>query len=119
MPPELIDWYPLLMAAWAWSYSYPFKDLLYLRSGAVSAAGWMAHYGLEVYPQLRKVVVGLDQIALGMIFFLIAMTISLKKAGIWPRSISRWLAWLVGVPMLESWKPASPRATGRQEAAEA
>ncbi|MGP0068679.1 MAG: hypothetical protein ACLQGP_34395 [Isosphaeraceae bacterium] len=120
MPPGLVTWYPLLIAALAWSYGYRLHDRLYLGSGAVSATGWMMHSGGETYAQLRKVVVGLDQIAWGMVCFLIAMTISLKKAGIWPRSMPKRLAWLVGHLWPAWWESAPPSSAAvRQETAEA
>ncbi len=56
---------------------------------ASSLIGWLAHSGMQTYVQLRKVVVGLDQIAWGMLFFALAMAISLRKAGIWPRVRSK------------------------------
>ena len=56
--------------------------------------------------QLRKVVIGLDQIAWGMLFFALAMAISLKKAGIWPRTSSKPYE-----PLLAG-EPRSSDATG-------
>ena len=90
MPPRLIAWYPLLIAASAWSFGFLVRDRLYLVSARRPAwpAGWCIR-GCGRYGQLRKVVVGLDQIAWGMLFFLLAMAISLRKAGIWPRGSPR------------------------------
>ena len=119
MPPGLIAWYPLLIAALAWSFSFLVHDRLYLGSGAVSLAGWLVHSGGGTYGQLRKVVVGLDQIVWGMIFFLIAMTISLRKAGIWPRSLPKQLAALVRHWWRAGWESAPPSPTVRKETAEA
>ncbi len=112
MPPGLIAWYPLLIAASAWSFSFLVHDRLYLGSGAISLAGWLVHSGGGTYSQLRKVVVGLDQIVWGMIFFLIAMAISLRKAGIWPRSMPKRLAWLVGHWWRAGWESAPPSGIG-------
>jgi hypothetical protein len=39
--------------------------------------------------QFRKVLVGLDQIAWGMLFFLVAMAIRPRKAGLWPPAVPR------------------------------
>ena len=55
---------------------------MYLAIAAVNLAAWLTHSGSETYQQLRRAVVGLDQIAFGMLFFLIALAISLRKAGI-------------------------------------
>ena len=51
-----------------------------------SVVAWAGHSGLQSYQQLRRIVTGLDQIVLGLLFFLIAAAISLRKAGLWPRS---------------------------------
>ena len=115
MPPSLIGWYPLLIAALAWSFSFLVHVRLYLGSGAIGLAGWLVHSGVETYAQLRKVVVGLDQIVWGMIFFLIAMTISLRKAGIWPRSMPKRLASLVGDWSHPRWESASAQAKSGKE----
>jgi hypothetical protein len=84
MPAGLIAWYPILIALWAGAFSRMADDRLYLISAGASLAAWLGHSGLQAYVQLRKVVVGLDQIAWGLLFFLLAAAISLRKAGIWP-----------------------------------
>jgi hypothetical protein len=89
MPARLIAWYPLLIAAWGGMFGLLLRDRLYLISAGASLAGWLGHSGVQTYGQLRKVVIGLDQIAWGMLFFLLAMAISLRKAGIWPRVSSK------------------------------
>jgi hypothetical protein len=88
MPAGLIAWYPLLIAAWAGAFGFMARDRMYLASAGASLAAWLGHSGLQAYAQLRKVVVGLDQIAWGLLFFLLAAAISLRKAGIWPRARS-------------------------------
>ena len=119
MPPGLIAGYPLLIAVSAWSYSFLVRDRLYLGSGAVSLAGWLTHSGWEAYDQLRQLVVGLDQIVWGMIFFLVAMAISLRKAGIWPCGVPKWFAWLVGRWWRPGWETGPPPPVARHETAEA
>ncbi len=42
---------------------------------------WAGRYGSLAYASLRRVVPGLDQIALGLAFFLVAALISMAKAG--------------------------------------
>jgi hypothetical protein len=96
MPAGLIAWYPLLIAAWAGSFSSLVHDRLYLGSAGASLAAWLGHSGLQTYAQLRKVIVGLDQITWGLLFFLLAMAISLRKAGIWPRASKRCEPLLAG-----------------------
>ena len=119
MPAELIDGYPLLIAVLAWSYSFLVRDRLYLGSGTISLAGWLTHSGWEAYDHLRKLVVGLDQIVWGMIFFLVAMAISMRKAGIWPGTVPKWFAWLVGRWGQPGWESAPPSPPARHETAEA
>ena len=102
MPAELIAWYPLLIAAWAGGFGLLARDRLYFVSAGTSLAAWLLHSGIELYDQLRKVVVGLDQIAWGMLFFLLAMAISLRKAGLWPRASKGYDPLLAG-------ETASPR----------
>jgi hypothetical protein len=119
MSPALIGAYPLLIAVSAWTYSFLLRDRLYLASGATSLAGWLAHSGWGAYDHLRKVVVGLDQIVWGMIFFLVAMAISLRKAGIWPDGMPKCFAWLVGRWWRPRWETAPSSRVGRQETVEA
>ena len=89
MPHELIAWYPLVIAAAAWGFGLLVHDRFYHVPAASSLIGWLAHSGTQTYVQIRKVVVGLDQIAWGMLFFALAAAISLRKAGIWPRLSSK------------------------------
>jgi hypothetical protein len=98
MPAGLIGWYPLVIAAWAGAFSSMARDRLYLASAGAVLAAWLGHSGWQTYAQLRKVVVGLDQIAWGMLFFLVAMAISLRKAGIWPRASKAYDPLLAGEP---------------------
>ena len=106
MPHELIAWYPLLIAASAWGFGLLMHDRLYNVPAASSMVGWLAHSGMQTYVQLRKVVIGLDQIAWGMLFFALAMAISLRKAGIWPRVSSKPYE-----PLLAG-EPQPPEPTG-------
>lgn len=85
MPPDLVGWYPLLIAAWAGIFRLLTGDRRYLIAGGISVAAWMGHSGWQAYAQLRRVLVGLDQIAWGLLLFALAMAISLRKAGLWPR----------------------------------
>jgi hypothetical protein len=86
IPAGVIAWYPLLIAAWAGGFGVLLRDRIYCGSAGISLAAWLLHSGIVLYDQLRNVVVGLDQIAWGMLFFLLAMAISLRKAGLWPRA---------------------------------
>ncbi len=82
IPVALSTWYPPLAIVLTWSFGFLIRDRMYLAIAAVDLAAWLTHSGSEFYHELRRVVVGLDQIAFGMVFFLIAVLISLRKAGI-------------------------------------
>jgi len=84
IPAALSAWYPLLAIVLTWIFGFLMRDRMYLAVAAVDLAAWLAYFGSERYHQLRRVLAGLDQIAWGMAFFLIAMAISLRKAGVWP-----------------------------------
>jgi hypothetical protein len=90
-PATISAWYPLCAIALAFCYGFWLSDRLYLAIAAVDLAAWLAYSASSLYHRLRLVASGLDQIAWGMVFFLIAMTISLKKAGIRPVLIVRSL----------------------------
>jgi hypothetical protein len=97
MPPSLVTWYPLLAAIPAYAYGRLTSDRFFLASAAINLTAWLAQSGGQTYSHLRKLLVGLDQISWGMVFFLLAMAISLKKAGLWPRSaIKSLLRFLAG-----------------------
>jgi hypothetical protein len=89
IPVGFLAWYPLVIVAWAGGFAVLARDRLYLVSSATSLAAWLLHSGIALYEQLRRVLVGLDQIAWGLLFFALAMAISLRKAGIWPRTAKR------------------------------
>jgi hypothetical protein len=104
IPAGLIAWYPLLIAAWAGGFGVLMRDRFYCGSASVSLAAWLLQSGIGLYDQFRKVVVGLDQIAWGMLFFVLAMAISLRKAGLWPRASKAYDPVFAG----ESHPPESP-----------
>jgi hypothetical protein len=120
MPPDLVTWYPLLIAASAWVVGFLVPGRLYPASAAINVAAWLAHSGVQTYSQLRKVLTGLDQITWGMLFFLVAMAISLRKAGIWPRSVPKWLVRRLSVGFPPGWCGwvTAPRAAAHQKAGE-
>ena len=55
----------------------------YLAAAAGSSC-WAVVYGGRAYAAMKRSVVGLDQIVLGLLFFALAAAISLSKAGAWP-----------------------------------
>ena len=52
--------------------------------------GWLAVVGVRAYLTWRLVLLGMDQIALGALFFLLALAISLLKTGMPQRWFARW-----------------------------
>ncbi len=76
------------------AYGFRLRDRRYVAVAAAGLAAWLAQSGAPNYKQLRRILVGLDQIACGLLFFIVAGAISLRKAGIWPRSLPKSLAWL-------------------------
>jgi hypothetical protein len=96
LPALLAPWYPLGVASLLFGYGLVVRDRPYAALGAGVVVAWAAASGIQVYAQMRRILTGLDQIAWGMLFFLVAIAISLSKAGLWPRAVPpRWLAWLV------------------------
>src|SRR5262249_41569789 len=119
MPPELVTWYPLLIAVSAWTTGLLAPDAFYPAGAAINVAAWLTHSGMQTYSQFRKVLVGLDQIAWGMLFFLVAMAISLRKAGLWPRTVPRLARRLLPGGGPPGWaESASPAAPVRHETIE-
>ncbi len=56
---------------------------------AILAVACVAQCGSRAYSRLRDAVVGLDFVVFGLLFFAMAASISLRKAGLWPRAGSR------------------------------
>jgi len=115
----LSAWYPLLAIVLTWTFGFSMRDRLYLAIAAVDLAAWLAYFGSERYHQLRRVLVGLDQIAWGMVFFSIAMAISLRKAGVWPGfAVKPIVRFLTGWNQPGRAGPDRPRTQIRQESIE-
>ena len=92
VPPELATAYPPLLAVFACGYAFTVRHEGYLVTAVATLAAWMSGSGWHIYAQLRKTSPGLDQIVWGLIFFSIAILISLEKAGIRARLSARPLA---------------------------
>jgi hypothetical protein len=89
LPAVVRLWYPLFAIVLAFAYGLWIRERLCWASAAANLAAWLAYSGAEFYQQLRRGVAGLDQIACGIVLFLIAVGISLRKAGLWPASCVR------------------------------
>lgn len=71
-----------MLAGLAGSYAAIGGGRPFSRAAAVLLSGWSLLYGARWYLALRRLVPGLDQIALGLLSFLVAALISLAKAGL-------------------------------------
>ncbi len=89
LPAWLVTLYPLAIAGMAAGFGVLVRDRWYVIGGGASLAGWLAHSGSHTYARLRELVIGLDLVVYGLLFFLVATAISLRKAGLWPRRGSK------------------------------
>jgi len=91
-PAGLPDWtvgaYPGVMAVILAGYGLLFVHRPSLAIAGTVLACWLATAGWQGYFALRKLVPGLDQMALSLALFAIAILVSLGKSGI----LSRWIA---------------------------
>ena len=86
-PTILLILYPALAVGVAVAYGRLVDNRWYYASAAGIVIGWPVLVGWKGYRRLRRILPGLAYVAWGLIFFLIAMLISLAKAGL----IDRWL----------------------------
>ncbi len=82
MPAVLVPWYPLFAVVTLFAMGFFARDRIYLAFAVANLVVWLIQSGSEAYQKLHPVMPGLDQIAWGMLFFLIAAAISLRKAGV-------------------------------------
>ncbi len=88
-PPALIATYPLLAATVAAVYGYLMSNPVYLLPVIGSVLAWLVKVGGPNYQKLREPVEGLDKIVLGTLFLVVALLISLAKAGLFRRWFDR------------------------------
>jgi len=81
VPPVWRIIYPVIAVLVAAAYGLLVRNWLYLVSAAATAACWLGIGGLHGYRQLRPAVSGLDYILCGALSLIVAMLISLGKAG--------------------------------------
>jgi hypothetical protein len=80
--PEAVRVYPMILVLVAAGYGFVFGSRPHLYAATLSVAGWTVLVILRGYLEARQLVAGLDRIAWGMGFFLLAALISLAKAGL-------------------------------------
>jgi hypothetical protein len=78
---ESFQIFTILPIATALIYAKLIGDRTYYLAAGFALICWSARYGGFAYAALRKLVPGLDQITLGLAFFVVAALISLAKAG--------------------------------------
>ncbi len=84
VPMSIISWYPLLAIVIAATYGVSMRQMLFTASAVFTLASWVLDSGLHGYQQLRRLFLGLDEILAGILFFIVALAISLRKAGLVP-----------------------------------
>ncbi len=94
LTPAVVPFYLATTTVAALAYGFHLRDRRYVAVAAAGLAAWLTQSGAPSYKHLRRIMVGLDQIACGLLLFVVAAAISLRKAGIWPRSLPKSLLWL-------------------------
>ncbi|HUT13629.1 MAG TPA: hypothetical protein VMY42_24290 [Thermoguttaceae bacterium] len=89
-PPMLLAAYPGLVIATAIVYGYLAGNRWYYAAASGNLICWLVVAGRHVYVHLRQTIAGLDQIAWGIAFFLVAVLISLTKTDIPRKCVSYW-----------------------------
>jgi hypothetical protein len=87
--PEGLRAYPMILGIIAAGYGALVGGRAFFAAAAVGLGGWLVVAGWHGYFQLRQILAGLDQIALGLVSFVLAALISLKKAGVLERLAAR------------------------------
>ncbi|HEV3163352.1 MAG TPA: hypothetical protein VGZ22_04885 [Isosphaeraceae bacterium] len=88
LPGGMVPMYPLLLALTALGYANLIGHRPSLCTSALCLAAWMVGQAWKDYVSLRRLVTGLDEIVLGLLFFAVAALISLAKSGL----LTKWLA---------------------------
>jgi hypothetical protein len=109
LPDALRPFYPICTIVLAWSYGFWLHDWRYVAIAAANLAVWLTNCGFERYHQLRRVMAGLDLIAGGLFFFLVATAISLQKAGIGMAHAAKPLARLLARLGQRAWRGSDPQ----------
>ncbi len=111
LPAQIAPWYPAVVMFTCAAYGLLMRNRMYHAVAGISLASWIGYSGLQSYQQLRRILTGLDQIVWGLLFFLVATAISLRKAGMWPRATPKLIARLLGGRIQPGWARAAPSGT--------
>ncbi len=92
IPEDTLRIYPIVPILAALGYGRLVGERTFFVAASAGIACWATLFGGRAYAALRRSVVGLDQIALGLVFFFMAAGISLIKAGVRPGHdlLARW-----------------------------
>jgi hypothetical protein len=82
VPPLVLKIYPVAAAAVAAAYGLLVANRWYLAAATGVCAGWLSLGGWQLYRHLRQSMAGLDYVIWGTLSLLVAMLISLSKAGL-------------------------------------
>lgn len=89
-PPWAIYSYPLACVVLAVPLGWLAHNRMFHWVAAGCAASWLTAVGVQLYQALHGRLIGLDQLVWGLAFFLVAMLISLWKAGLPQRWLKRF-----------------------------
>ena len=82
LPSRVLIGYPVALTAVAFAYASLVREPIYFYAGGVSASSWGMVFCWRGYCIAREQFAGLDHVALGAMFFLVALAISMLKAGL-------------------------------------
>ena len=85
VPVAIMPWYPLFVIVTGVAYGRWVEQPLFVASAMITLASWGLESSRQSYQQIRRLVSGLDQISAGIFLFVVALAISLRKAGLLPR----------------------------------
>ncbi len=81
--------YGLALVAFAIAYGWLVVEPLYYCLASLLAIVWLGDHGIRLYRELRERMPGVDLVLGGLLFFVLAMLVSLNKIGISLRRLAR------------------------------
>ena len=85
--PWMLDVYPLVVSLTVAGYGYLLGDRPSRAVAGLILCAWLAAVGGRGYGSLRRIVAGLDYLAIGMALFTLAVLTSMAKGGVLPRKM--------------------------------
>jgi hypothetical protein len=85
VPLSIAAWYPLFVIVAGASYGYLTWQPRFTLSALATLTYWLFESGSLAYQQARRLLTGLDALSAGIVLFIVALAISLRKAGLMPR----------------------------------